>query len=131
MKTPLVIDALRMTAALRGKDRLEGVVFHSDRGGQYLSGDYRKVLAEYKIRQSVGRTGSCLDNTVIESFWASLKRAICHHGPFATRAAARRFVFVWINRYNNQRLHSTLDYQTPVAWDTMYDQRPHKAKQAA
>ena len=73
-------------------------------------------------RQSVGRTGVCWDNAVAESFWSSLKREVVHRYRFATRADARRAIFAWINRYNHRRLHSSLGYLPPVAWEQRYRQ---------
>jgi len=64
------------------------------------------------MRPSMGRTGSCFDNAVAESFFASLKAEIGTR-VFATRAEARRAVFAYLNYYNNKRLHSTVNHQTP------------------
>jgi transposase InsO family protein len=121
MRTSLVTDALEMAAAARGGETT-GVVFHGDRGSQYLSGDYRQLIADLDMIQSVGRTGVCWDNAVAESFWSSLKREVVHRYRFATRADARRAIFAWINRYNHRRLHSSLGYLPPVAWEQLYRQ---------
>ena len=84
MATPLVADALEMAVAQRGHVR--GVIFHSDRGSQYLGGTYRDLCEHHGIRQSAGRVATCFDNAVAESFWASLKRELVHRYRFATRA---------------------------------------------
>jgi transposase InsO family protein len=97
MRTELVADALEMAAAARG-GQTAGVIFHGDRGSQYMSGDYRQLIAALDIVQSVGRTGVCWDNAVAEAFWSSLKREVVHRYRFATRAEARRAIFAWINR---------------------------------
>jgi len=123
MRTELVADALKMAAATRGGDT-KGIVFHGDRGSQYMSGDYRDLLAELEMIQSVGRTGVCWDNAVAESFWSSLKRELVHRHRFADRAGARRAIFRWINTYNHRRLHSSLRYQTPAAWENQYRPNP-------
>lgn len=121
MRTELVADALTMAAGARG-GQTAGVIFHGDRGSQYMSGDYRAQVTGLGMVQSVGRTGVCWDNAVAESFWSSLKREVVHRHRFATRAEARRAIFAWINRYNHRRLHSSLGYVPPVEWETIYDQ---------
>jgi putative transposase len=97
--------------------------------GQYLSSDYRQLLADLDMIQSVGRTGVCWDNAVAESFWSSLKREVVHRYRFATRADVRRAIFAWINRYNHRRLHSSLGYLPPTEWEQLY--RQSQADQAA
>lgn len=128
MRTELVADALEMAAVTRG-GQTAGVIFHGDRGSQYLSSDYRQLIADLDMVQSVGRTGVCWDNAVAESFWSSLKREVVHRYRFADRAAARRAIFAWINRYNHHRLHSSLGYLPPVEWEQLY--RQPQADQAA
>ena len=128
MRIELVVDALGMAAAARG-GRTAGIIFHGDRGSQYMSSDYRQLIADLDMFQSVGRTGVCWDNAVAESFWSSLKREVVHRYRFATRADARRAIFAWINRYNQQRLHSSLGYLPPIEWEQLY--RQAQADQAA
>jgi transposase InsO family protein len=128
MRTELVTDALTMAAGARG-GVTDGIIFHGDRGSQYLSGDYRQQITDLGMVQSVGRTGVCWDNSVAESFWSSLKRELVHRYRFGDRAAARRAIFTWINRYNRQRLHSSLGYIPPVEWEHHY--RQPQADQAA
>jgi putative transposase len=128
MRTELVADALEMAAATRG-DQVGGIIFHGDRGSQYLSGEYQRLIARLEMRQSVGRTGVCFDNAVAESFWSSLKRELVHRYRFADRASARRAIFTWINRYNQHRLHSSLGYKPPIEWEQLY--RQHRDDQAA
>ncbi len=127
MRTELVCDALEMAAGVRG-GRTVGIIFHSDRGAQYLAGDYRQALADRMMVQSVGRTGVCWDNSVAESFFSSLKRELIHRYRFEDRAGARRAIFGWINRYNTRRLHSSLGYRSPIDWET---QSQPQAAQAA
>lgn len=109
----LVVDALDTAVAGRG-GHTTGIVFHSDRGSQYLSGDYSKALARHGMRQSTGRVANCWDNSVAESFFATLKRELADRNRFATRDQARREIFEWIGRYNTHRIHTTLNYQTPT-----------------
>lgn len=128
MRTELVADALTMAAGQRG-GATAGIIFHGDRGSQYLSGDYRQQVADLGMRQSVGRTGVCWDNAVAESFWSSLKRELVHRDRFASRAEARRAIVAWLHRYNHRRLHSSLGYIPPAEWENQYRQPP--ADQAA
>jgi len=117
MRTELVTDALDMACAVRG-GATKGIIFHSDRGSQYMSGDHAKAMWRHQMRQSVGRTGVCWDNAVAESFFSSLKRELVSRYRFQTRADARRAIFAWINRYNTRRLHSSLGYRSPVDFET-------------
>ncbi len=125
MPARLVIDALNTAAASRG-GRTTGVIFHSDRGGQYLSGDFASALRRHGMRQSVGRVGNCWDNSICESFFSSLKRELVTQTRFATRNQARREIFAWIGRYNTHRIHSTLNYLTPTEWEN-HQQRLEQA----
>ena len=121
MRTELVADALDMAAGARG-GLTDGIVFHSDRGSQYLSGAYRDLVERLGMVQSVGRTGVCWDNAVAESAWSSLKRELVSRYRFADRAGARRAIFAWINRYNTTRRHSSLGYVPPLEWENQYRQ---------
>lgn len=110
MRADLVCDAIALAAdrGLAGP----GAVFHSDRGTQYASTEFRRTLAALGIRASMGRTGSCYDNAAAESFFATLKTEIGTRS-WTTRHHARRDVFAYLAYYNHHRLHSTLDYRTP------------------
>lgn len=121
MRTELVADALRMAAGERG-GHTAGIIFHGDRGSQYMSHEYRDLIAELGMVQSVGRTGVCWDNSVAEAAWSSLKRELVHRYVFPDRASARRAIFAWINRYNSRRRHSSLGYIPPIEWEHQYRQ---------
>jgi len=123
MRTSLITDALEMAAGIRG-GATAGIVFHSDRGSQYMSGDFRHLVADLEMVQSVGRTGVCWDNSVAESFFSSLKRELVSRYRFEDRSRARRAIFAWINRYNIRRLHSSLRYLPPIEWENTYHQQP-------
>ncbi|MEU5591434.1 integrase core domain-containing protein [Streptomyces sp. NPDC020298] len=111
MRAELVADAIRMAHA--GGHTAGNAIFHSDRGSQYTSRRFQKVLAELDIRRSVGRTGSCFDNAAAESFFAVLKTEI-GTTVWESRAQARQDVFRWIaEHYNRERIHSTIGYITP------------------
>ena len=112
MRADLVIDALQMAA--RNYTLADGAIFHSDRGTQYTSQSFAGAAAELGIRRSVGRTGSCFDNALAESFNASLKVERVHRTVYPTREHARADVARYIEfRYNTKRLHSALGYRTP------------------
>ncbi|MGH8989436.1 MAG: IS3 family transposase [Acidimicrobiales bacterium] len=119
MRTELVSSALEMAVAVRG-GLTEGMIFHHDRGSQYMSREFRSLCERHGIAQSTGRTGSCHDNAVAESFWASLKRELVSRVRFATRAEARRAIIGWINHYNAVRLHSSLGNVPPIEWELGY-----------
>jgi transposase InsO family protein len=113
MRTSLVIDALLMARKL-GYVAL-GAIFHSDRSSQYTSKELVLFAKDNTIRLSVGRTGTCHDNAVAESFFSMLKNEMYYRQKFATRAKARAAVMEYIEiDYNRQRRHSTIDYQIPA-----------------
>jgi putative transposase len=113
----LVVDALDAAVATRGRHRTKGTIFHHDRGSEYTSAACRAACERLGLTQSAGRTGSCLDNAVAESFFASLKVELVNRYRFATRAQARAAIFAWIVRYNRRRLHSTLGFVPPIEWE--------------
>jgi len=111
--TVLVIEALRLAIARR--QPAAGLVFHSDRGVQYASGDFRNFLHANGMRQSMSRKGDCWDNAVAESFFSTLKTELGGATRYPTRAAARAAIFEYIVAwYNRNRRHSALGYQTPA-----------------
>jgi transposase InsO family protein len=112
LRTELVIDALTMAA--RNYSLADGVIFHSDRGTQYTSEAFATVAQQLGIRRSVGRTGSCFDNALAESFNAAIKVERINRTAYPTREHARADVTRYIEfRYNRRRLHSALGYRTP------------------
>ncbi len=111
-RTPLISRAIEMAA--RNLDLPEGAVFHSDRGSNYTSAEFAKVLGKLGITQSVGRTGICYDNALSESVNGTLKNELVYRTAYITRKAAMDDIARWIElRYNRTRLHSTLGYRTP------------------
>jgi len=111
-RTPLISRAIEMAA--RNLDLPEGAVFHSDRGSNYTSAEFAKVLEKLGITQSVGRTGICYDNALSESVNGTLKNELVYRTAYITRKAAMDDIARWIElRYNRTRLHSTLGYRTP------------------
>jgi transposase InsO family protein len=108
MTRDIVIDALRMAWFKRHPSKDAGLIFHSDRGSQYASDDFRKVLKEYGITSSMSRRGNCWDNACSETLFGSLKVERLHGQRFVTRRQAKDEVIAWLLCYNQTRLHSTL-----------------------
>ncbi|WP_371666663.1 DDE-type integrase/transposase/recombinase [Streptomyces sp. NBC_00289] len=106
MRTSLVADALRMAAATRG--RLDGAVFHPDRGAQYGSRAIADLCDQLGVTRPMGAAGTSADNAACESFHASLKReALQGAHDYGDAGTCRRTVFAWLTRYNTRRRHST------------------------
>jgi transposase InsO family protein len=119
MKTDLVIRALRDALKRRGWPR--GVIFHHDQGSQYTSKLFRRCCRANKVIQSCGAVGSCFDNAVAESFFATIKKELIHTRPWADLADLNRGVILWIEHYyNTRRRHSHLGYLTPVEYELGY-----------
>jgi putative transposase len=116
LESRLVVDAL----ALAVQRRLPGagLLAHSDRGSQYASDHYQRLLAEHGITCSMSRRADCWDNAPMESFFASLKKELVHGADFATRAEARAAIVEYIEVfYNNARRHSSLGYISPAEYE--------------
>jgi transposase InsO family protein len=117
MRTELVTDALQAAATNRGS--LTGAVFHSDHGSVYTSKDYARLCADLGVTQSMGAVGTSADNSLAESFNATLKREVLQdQNSWPDETACRRQVFRWLTRYNTRRRHSWCRYQSPVAYET-------------
>ncbi len=128
MRAELVCDALTMAITQRRPG--PGAMFHSDRGSQYTSREFTTLLAGHEMIQSLSRPRQCWDNAVAESFFASLKLECTYRQSWATRAQARRAVFDYIEVFfNRRRLHSSLGYMTPAAYEAKINN--HKAADAA
>jgi putative transposase len=115
--TSLVLKALDM--ALLHRRPPSNLLFHTDRGVQYASGDFRQALGQASLVASMSRKGNCYDNAFMESFWSTLKLELVYRGGFQSRAQARTQIFDYIEVfYNRQRSHSALDFQSPVDFET-------------
>ncbi|MEM6676456.1 MAG: IS3 family transposase [Pseudomonadota bacterium] len=112
LKKGLAIDATRM--ALQNRRPASGLICHSDRGVQYASKDYRRLLKVNGAKASTSGKGSCLDNAPMGSFFSSLKTEMVHRAHFRTRRDAKAALFEYIAIfYNRQRRHSRIGYRTP------------------
>jgi transposase InsO family protein len=116
MKESLVLSALRF--AIAGRQPGPGLIHHTDRGGQYAGGEYRRVLARARMRQSMSRADNCYDNAFMESCFGTVKREL-EMERYPNEVTARKEVFGYIRYYNTRRLHSSLDYLTPVEFETI------------
>jgi transposase InsO family protein len=117
LRTDLVDAAL--TDALRRRRPAPGLVFHSDRGTQYVSAQHARLAGRHGIRLSVGRRGQCWDNAVAESFFATIKTELLHREAWTTHAAAHAAIFEYVEGwYNTRRRHSSLGYLSPAAYES-------------
>lgn len=129
--TTLVSDALHAAVAARGATTMDGTIFHHDRGSEYTAAAFAETCEQLGITQSASRTGSCLDNAVAESFFATLKVELVNRVWFDTRDQARQAIFRWIAHYNHRRLHSTIGYLPPLEWELARQTSPPVASMVA
>lgn len=111
----LTLPALQQ--ALRHRAPAAGLLHHSDRGMHYTGTSYQRLLAVHGITASMSRRGDCWDNAVAESFFATLKTELVADAQWRSRAEAIAALRHYLDWYNHERLHSTLDYQSPVAFE--------------
>ena len=116
MSAKLVCDALQMAYWRRRPD--SGLLMHSDRGSQYASEDYRKLLKQFRMTQSMSRKGNCWDNAPMESFFKTLKVERTYRLQYTSRDQARLDIVNWIEGfYNEKRLHSAINYRSPADFE--------------
>jgi len=116
MSRKLVMDALQM--AIWRRRPASGLLFHSDRGSQYCSADFQKMLKQHKMISSMSRKGNCWDNAVAESFFGSLKTERVFFSNYTTRDQARKDIVDYIEMfYNSRRRHSYLGYVSPKEFE--------------
>jgi len=121
MESRLVVDALEMALARRRPDA--GLLAHSDRGSQYASDHYQRVLAAEGITCSMSEVGQCWDNAPVESFFGRLKCELAPDELFATRDQARAVIFEYLEVfYNRVRRHSSLGFLSPVEFERTHNQ---------
>ena len=119
LRAELATEALDMALAARRPGA--ALIHHSDRGGQYLSAAYVGRLAAHQARSSVGRPGTCWDNALAESFFATLKTELLHRAVWPTRQHARTAIFQYVEGfYNRQRRHSALGFLSPAEYEAQH-----------
>ena len=113
LRANLPLAALRMAISVQRPGA--GLIHHSDRGVQYASADYRKLMQSAGLRASMSRKGNCYDNAPMESFFHTLKTELVHHRHYATRAEATRDICAYIEGfYNRTRRHSAIGFISPI-----------------
>ena len=116
MTAQLVTDALMMAIWRRGKP--DALLHHSDRGSQYTSEPFQRLMAEHGVTCSMSRSGNCWDNAAMESFFSSMKTERVARKVYRSRDEARADVFDYIERfYNSKRRHSTIGYISPMEFE--------------
>jgi len=118
LKRDLPIEALERAIALRR--RRPGVIHHSERGSQYCSNDYRKLLKDHGFLSSLSGKGNCSDNAAVETFFKSLKAELIWRDQYGTREQAQNALFGCINEFYNPRCrHSYLGIFSPINFEKM------------
>ena len=118
MTKDLVIRCFNQAKGRRGNP--QGVLIHSDRGSQYCSNDYQKLLKKNNFICSMSRKGNCWDNAPMESFWGKLKQEWLNDQHFKTREEAKSAIFWYIEiYYRRKRTHQTNGYKTPEVYTKM------------
>ena len=107
-----------LSRALTHRQPPAGLIFHSDRGVQYASADYRRALTAARLVASMSRKANCYDNATMEAFWSTLKLEVIYRRDFEDVGQLRQALFDYIEVfYNRERLHSALGYQTPADFE--------------
>ena len=115
LDTQIILDSLQMAMDKAGPDA--EVIFHSDRGSQYASEAYRKMLKAHHAKPSMSRKGNCYDNAYVESWFGSFKKEWLYRHDYSTKEELRQIVFEYIEIwYNRKRKHSALDYKSPIEY---------------
>ena len=116
--TALTITAL--TYGLKKRNYPKGVLFHTDRGIEYTGGEFQKLLKQHDFKHSLNRPGHCTDNAFMESFFHSLKAELIRGTIYRSATELRRSLATYINKfYNTVRLHSGLDYASPIEYEQL------------
>lgn len=119
MTKRLVTRALKR--AFQTQAPTPGLIHHSDRGSQYAALEYQAFLQAHGIKTSMSRKGNCYDNACIESFYSIIKKELIHHENYDTRTDASTSILEYIvSFYNYARVHSYLDYLSPIEFEKRY-----------
>lgn len=120
MEDELILIPLR--SALQSRLPAQGLIIHSDRGGQYISNEYKELVRLWRIKPSMSRADDPYDNAFAESFWSRLKAELLEGGLFLSVEDARTEVFAYIEGYYNRvRRHSSLGYKSPETYEQEYE----------
>jgi len=123
LRTELVLAALDMAAQ---QCRPEGTIHHSDQGSQYTAIAFGQRCKDAGVRPSMGSVGDCYDNAMCESFFATLECELIDRESYSNRTEARLSLFDYIEGwYNPRRIHSSLDYRSPMSYEKEYYSREH------
>jgi putative transposase len=107
--------------AVAAKRPADGLIHHSDRGSQYCSHEYRRIMDRFGLKVSMSGKGNCFDNAPMESFWGTLKQELIHHRRYRTRQEAIGDITEYIEIfYNRQRRQARLGFLSPVAYEQRY-----------
>jgi transposase InsO family protein len=118
MDASMVNEGLKM--ALRRRQVAKGLIIHSDQGSQYASQEFRAILNSFQVVQSMSRKGDCWDNSIAESFFATIKRELIDRHVWVSRSQARAAISEWIECfYNRQRRHSSISGLSPTEYESL------------
>lgn len=113
-----------VSKSLHSRKPTSGLIFHSDRGVQYASNEVRELLENNHITQSMSNKGNCYDNAITETFFHTLKTELVYQRQYKTRQEAELSIFEYIEVfYNRQRLHSSINYMSPVEYENQFYKR--------
>lgn len=117
----VAIDAIEQAVGREGPPDDGSLVFHDDQGAQHASRSFQRCLDSHGVIRPVSRPGTPLDNALAESFFKTLKRELAEGRSYGTRDEAKQDIFKYIELYYNRvRMHSTLDYMSPVEYKRQY-----------
>ena len=125
MEESLVIATLH--SAIKSRQPPRGLIHHSDRGGQYAGKEYRSIQLRAGALTSMSRSGNCYDNASMESCIGTVKTEL-EMVEYANRFAARKEISEYITYYNTERIHSAIDYMTPVDFEAKHREKQRRRR---